>query len=212
MISFSQEGNEADTTKRQAIEIDEDGTESMTVAIPGRGWTKVTINTSKIQEKAQAARAIFDLASALGANFGPYVEICFEALLPLVSFQYSADVRSTAAQTLSAIFDCSCAHGEHVGMKLPQKYFPLLTRAIAQRIYDEDTSDIEALHALADSLSEINYIVYRYRAEQLGSDIVRDFKLENANHLVKCCMEAIVCIQNTSCNRLDDRHLSHTLL
>jgi hypothetical protein len=60
------EGDEAglDSSKRnQDLEIDEDeGTESMTVAVPGRGFTKVTINTTKIQEKAQATRAVYEHA------------------------------------------------------------------------------------------------------------------------------------------------------
>lgn len=47
----------------------------MTVALPGKGLKKVTINTTKMQEKSLAARAVYEHASALGAAFGPYAEV-----------------------------------------------------------------------------------------------------------------------------------------
>eukprot|EP00339_Tiarina_fusa_P012853 CAMPEP_0117080916 /NCGR_PEP_ID=MMETSP0472-20121206/57068_1 /TAXON_ID=693140 ORGANISM="Tiarina fusus, Strain LIS" /NCGR_SAMPLE_ID=MMETSP0472 /ASSEMBLY_ACC=CAM_ASM_000603 /LENGTH=734 /DNA_ID=CAMNT_0004808707 /DNA_START=36 /DNA_END=2237 /DNA_ORIENTATION=- len=71
----------------------DDADDSMTVAVPGRGIVKVSINTTKIQEKAQAARAVYELAKAMGAAFGPWAPQCLDAFLPLVSFPYSADVR-----------------------------------------------------------------------------------------------------------------------
>lgn len=56
---------------------EEEGTEHLTftVSLPGKGITKVTVNTTKILEKAQAARAIYEHAAALGAAFGPYAEV-----------------------------------------------------------------------------------------------------------------------------------------
>jgi hypothetical protein len=182
------------------LDIDEEeGTESMTLALPGRGVTKVTINTSKIQEKAQATRAVYEHAAALGAAFGPFCETCFETFLPLVNFQYSPDVRSTAAQTLAAVFDSACAHGEEVGMQLPQKYLPLLAHAISKQIPEEDTLDMEALYALADALSEIYYIMYRYRADDNGRALLSGFSMDLAEHSVQNCIKAMVdCLERRS--------------
>jgi hypothetical protein len=68
-----------EATKLEELEMDEDaGTESMTVAVPGRGLTKVTINTTKIQEKAQAARGVSSDSSIL-----PKFERRPRRLLPL---------------------------------------------------------------------------------------------------------------------------------
>ena len=171
----------------------------MTVAVPGRGFTQVTINTSKIQEKAQATRAVYEHAKAMGAAFGPYVETCFEIFIPLVTFKYSSDVRSCAAQTLSAVFDAACSHGEQVGMQFPRKYLPLLADAISKQVSEEDTTDMEALWALADSLSEIYYIVYRYRTSPLGSEILTSFTFEHANRSVQACMTAMTaCLERRS--------------
>jgi hypothetical protein len=187
-----------DTAKQQDLEID-DGTGSMTVAVLGRGFTKVTINTSKIQEKAQATRAVYEHAKAMGAAFGPYVQTCLDVFLPLVSFQYSSDVRSTAAQTLSAVFEAACVHGEQVGMQIPQKYLPLLTDAISKQVAEEDTTDMEALWALADSLSEVYYIAFRFRNSPLGSEILANFTIKHAQRSVQACMKAMVaCLERRS--------------
>jgi hypothetical protein len=189
---FRQEGEEGGSSQ------EEDGDDSMTVAVPGRGLVKVTINTSKIQEKAQAARAVYELSQAMGAAFGPWAQQCIDAFLPLVSFPYSADVRSTAAQTLSAIFDAACAHGEQVGtMQLPQHYLPLLAEAISKQIAAESPSDLEALYALGDSLSEVLYIVYRYRNEH--PDILAKYSVANAEASVNACMAALkACLERRS--------------
>jgi hypothetical protein len=179
-----------DANKRQ-LEVDDD-TESMTVAVPGKGFTKVTINTSKIQEKAQATRAVYEHAKAMGAAFSPYAQTCLDVFLPLVGFQYSADVRSTAAQTLAAVFECACESGETSGMQIPQKYLPLLVNAMSKQIVEEDPSDMESMYALADSLSEVFYIVYRYRSSPLGGDFLAGFTLKHAQNSVEACMKAMV--------------------
>ena len=178
---------------------DQEGIESMTVALPGKGFTKVTINTSKNQEKAQATRAVYEHAKAMGAAFGPYVQSCLDVFLPLVDFKYSADVRSTSSQTLAALFESACENGENAGMQIPQKYLPLLASAISKQIVEEDPSDMESMYALADSLSELYYIVYRYRNSPLGRDLLSDFSLQNAKNSVEACMKAMVaCLERRS--------------
>jgi len=188
LFSLLQEGDEAGLNWK-ANEEDQ-GTESMTVAVPGRGFTKVTINTTKIQEKAQAARALYEHAKAMGATFGSYIEPCLQAFLPLVHFPYSADVRSTSAQTLGAVFEAACLAGEKMGMALPQKYLPPLAKAISAQIAQEDTTDMEALYALADSLSEVYYIAYRYR--KTHPELLAHFGLQDAEASVEACMETMV--------------------
>ena len=193
------EGTEAGLD--QEVELDSElGTESMTVALPGRGLTKVTINTTKIQEKSMATRAVYEHAAALGAAFGPYAETCFPVFLPLLTFQYSADVRGAAAQTLAAIFDAACLYGEQTGsMQLPQHYFPLLATALAKQVAEEDTADMEALYAMADALSEIYYIVYRYKDDESGRYLLQNLNMDLANNSVQCCMKAMVtCLERRS--------------
>lgn len=167
--------------------------DSFTVAVPGKGFTKVTINTTKIQEKSQSIRAVYEHAKALGACFGPYVQVSMDVFLPLLQFPYSADVRSTSAQTLSAVFEAACAAGEQSGiMQLPQKYFPSLVTCLAKQIEEEDPSDTEALYALSDSLSETLFVVHQYRSSALHREIVAQFSLQHAQELVQRCMNTMV--------------------
>ena len=169
----------------------EEGT--MTVAIPGRGFQRISINTSAILEKATNNRIMFELIKALGATFGPRVQETFEIFLPLAKFVYSADVRSTAAQTLSALFDSACAYGEEIGdMSIPRHYLPLLSDVISEQIAQEDPSDTEALYALGDSLSEIYYIAYGYRNDALGQEILNNLSMSMRVEVVKRCMKTML--------------------
>jgi hypothetical protein len=191
-LCFVQEGTETDDNCGDA------GAESMTVAIPGRGFTKVTINTTKIQEQAQAARALYEHAKAMGASF-PYIQQSLDALLPLVNFPYSSDVRSTCAQTLGAVMDAACLAGDqHGNMGLVRTYLPPVALAIAKQISVEDgTTDMEALYALADSLSEVYYIVYRHRKTR--PEILMDFGLAHAESSVQNCIVALTsCLERRS--------------
>jgi len=170
--------------------MDEDtGMESVMVAVPGKGLQKVTINTSKIQEKAIAARGIYEHAAALGASFGPYCKVCLDTFLPLLQFKFSSELRGTAAQTISAVFEAACCHGDSVGMALPSEYLPIVTKALAQQIAKEDDAEPEILYALAEALSDVLCSVY-HRLED-ASQLVSGYSNETANVVVKCCMTAM---------------------
>lgn len=163
----------------------------MTVALPGQGYTKVTLNTSRMQEKALAIRAIYEHAAALGANFGPYVKVSFNTLLPLLQFRFSSELRAVSAQTLAAVFEASCAAGVESGsLEFSQTIFPTLVREIYCQIENEDPDEMENMFALADSLSDILYAVY-IRLED--SDVLLGtFDLHQSNELVKSCMRSLV--------------------
>ena len=185
-----EEGNEQGLQNNAASDDGEDGT--MTVAIPGRGFQRITINTTAILEKATNNRIMFELTKALGSNFGPKAQEAIEIFLPLTKFAYSADVRSTAAQALSALFDSACDYGEEVGdMSVPRHYLPMLSDTISEQIAQEDPSDIEALYALADSLSEIYYITYRFRNNALGKDMLQTLTMPMRVEVVKRCMKTM---------------------
>eukprot|EP00934_Nitzschia_sp_Nitz4_P004493 Nitzschia sp. Nitz4//scaffold60_size111251//18533//21999//NITZ4_004140-RA/size111251-augustus-gene-0.119-mRNA-1//-1//CDS//3329555543//4483//frame0 len=165
------------------------GVESMTVAVPGRGFTKVSINTSKIQEQVLATRAVYELAKAMGASFDPYIQHCLDTFLPLVAFPYSSDLRSTSAQTVAAVFEAACLAGENQGMETPQKVFPLAVRVVSKQLIQEDPVDMEAMYGLADSLSELFYIVYRYRKS--NPEILSQFGLSDAKESIQCCRQTM---------------------
>ena len=186
-ISF-EEGKEPSTGPSR----EQDGTESMTVALVGKGLTKITLNTSQMQEQSHAARAVYEHASSLGAAFGPYVASSMKVFLSLVEFPYSPDVRGTAAQTCAALFDAACLSAEETGdWQLPQSFVEPLARSIAKQVAQEDTTDREALYAMADALSECFYIIYRYRSEQSGRFLLQAFTADLASHTVENSMGAL---------------------
>ena len=170
----------------------------MTVAVPGRGFTKVSINTSKIQEQAQAIRALYEHAKAMGAAF-PYLQESFDVLLPLVHFPYSSDVRSTCVQTLGAVMDAACLAGdEQSDLGLVRIYLPPVAEAIAKQIPLEDGStDMEALYALADSLSEVYHVVHR--THKAHPQVLNDFGIANAEYSVHQCLSTLTsCLERRS--------------
>ena len=170
---------------------EEDGTQSMTVALPGRGYTKVTLNTSSMQEKTLAIRAIYEHAAALGANFGPYVKVSFDTLLPLLQFRYSSELRAVSAQTLAAVFEASCAAGVDANsQEFSRAIFPVLVGAISDQIENEEPDEMENLFALADSLSDMLYAVY-IRLED--SDVLlANYDLNQSNQVVQSCMRSLL--------------------
>ena len=142
------------------------------------GTRKVSLNTTQIQEKSQAARSIYEIANAMGADFGLYAEPCVTAFLPLVGFKYSAEVRSTSSQALAPIFSSACQYAITAGVpanarSLPQQVFAPLVKSILKEIiflykstyYDKDDI-VDDLLAMADALSEIFFSAYHYKAEK----------------------------------------------
>jgi len=186
-ISY-EESNEAglQSSRRGDAEMDNDGNNAMTILIPGKGFTKVSIDMSKIEEKSQACRATYELAVALGSSFAPYTEVVTSALTQLISYSYSPDVRSTSCQALAAVFDSACkARVQQVAQILPA-----LSSAICKQIAQEGADDMEALYAICEALSDILCSAY----EQLSSEdrsVLSDFKSENGTAIVKLLMGLI---------------------
>lgn len=158
-----------DSVAGQDREFDEEtGMESITLNLPGVGVKKMMLNTTQMQEKSQAARAIYEHAHSLGASFGPYTKECLDAFIPLVSFNYSSDVRSTAAQAVGRIFDSLCQFvvTEHCNPEFKEfaneVYSRILEKVVKQAQLEED-DDTEALIAFSDAMSTVAYAAYSYK-------------------------------------------------
>ena len=145
-------------------EFDEEtGTESITMNLPGIGMKKLILNTTQIQEKSLAARVLYEHATALGPEFGPYVNNSFRAFFPLLQFKYSAEVRATTAQALGAIFDSACEYSsqaeEDQQMQLMDIY-PRLLLELSAQLQKEEVDDIETFIAMSESISNICYSAF----------------------------------------------------
>lgn len=62
---------------------------------------KVTLNTTAIQQKNQAARILFELSSNLKRYLGGFIVPALQALIALVAEKHSADVRASAALAMA---------------------------------------------------------------------------------------------------------------
>ena len=195
-LEFS-EGDDAGLLSTRLGQVDQDdGVESTTIALPGRGLTKVSINVTKIQEKALAARAVFEHADALGAAFGPYVQSTLQVMIPLISFQYSGEVRSTVAQACGAVFHSACLHGKESGdISLAQECLPVLSKVICKQMHLEDTSDMEVVFALAESLSDVLRSAYHQICLGDRSVIVK-FSVDNGREGVTLLMQLMTACLN----------------
>lgn len=148
----------------QETECDEDnGTRTVTVALPGMGVKKVVINSIRMQEKCQAARAIHEHARSMGLAFGPYTDECIAALLPLLRYQYSAEVRCAVAQALDPVFESACEYSVNTthlsNLSVPQTFFPPIVMGISEQLLEEENDD-EITLALSEAMSNITYYAF----------------------------------------------------
>lgn len=121
-----------------------------------------------------------------------YRQTTLEALVPLVGFRYSAEVRSTVAQAISPVYEAACSYGEASGMQVPQKYLPLLAESLSKQIVTEDPSDPEVMFAIADSMSDVFYFAYRTLDGPTGRQILVSYTPAQAKSAVERIMKAMV--------------------
>jgi len=148
---------------------------------------------SLLQEKSAAARAVTEHACSLGSHFAPFSKICVTALLPLVSFQYSAEVRVAGAQALSPVFDAACALAvdpAHVcfakvpgAAQLPQQLFGSIVNTLVKQL-GEERGEPETLVELATAISDVTRSAYVHIFEETAGMHVAKLALNEGRSLV----------------------------
>jgi len=129
---------------------DEEGMESVTVAIRGQGNKRITIRTSALEEKATACSMLQSYACDLKEGFLPYVQDVARVLVPLVKFQYMDEVRTASMGAMPELLN-SCILGIGAGMQgataelvAGLKDF-MLTHVLAQLKVEPDTETLDTL-------------------------------------------------------------------
>uniref|UniRef100_A0A7S3C1U5 TOG domain-containing protein n=1 Tax=Haptolina ericina TaxID=156174 RepID=A0A7S3C1U5_9EUKA len=79
---------------------EEEGMESVTVAIRGQGNKRISIRTSALEEKATACSMLQSYAADLKEGFFPYVQEVAQVLVPLIKFQCMDEVRTASMATM----------------------------------------------------------------------------------------------------------------
>lgn len=178
--------------KVQSHNDDDLDIQTMTVAVPGRGLSRVTINTTKIQEKTQAIRALYEHVVALEASFEPYLVECFESILPLIAFRFSSDVRVAAVQTVAAALSVSLnLEGNHSSST---KFLPIAAQLISKQLTEEG-DNMDTLFPMIESLSEIFRNCY-YVDVDLRDHLLKCLDLVHIGSVVRVCMDLLKdCLQ-----------------
>ena len=96
------------------------------------------------------------------------------------------------AQAISPVYEAACLYGATAGMEVPQKYLPLLAESLSKQTAVEKNTDHEILFALADSLSDVFYFVYRTLDQPSGRSILASYTTAEAKTTVQCAMSAMV--------------------
>ena len=216
------------TQRSHTDTLQNDGVESMTVTLPGRGITKVSINTTKIQDKVFMIRALYTQIVALQESFGPYCSASLDVILPLVSFRYSTEIRATSAQTVFAIFDASCRYSSDVTNDwiFPKGILPTTLRIISdQLVKEEHQLDIECIYALAESLQGCCGTMFEFTRNDkdgtinlIGNMTYSDTEIliRNVVQTLTACLQrrAVICqtLNDGSCTGEDERNEQMTLL
>eukprot|EP01032_Pedospumella_encystans_P019768 gene19768-22474_t len=104
-IQFSMVDAQEDDIDGEVIQDEETGAESAVVSLGAGVRKRVTLNTHAVQQKNQAARVLYEFASALRGHLKGYILPALQILLTMVTDKHSADIRSSATLALGKMFE-----------------------------------------------------------------------------------------------------------
>jgi len=165
---------------------EEEGFESVTVAIRGQGNKRITIRTSALEEKATACSMLHSYVADLKEGFFPYVQDVARILVPLIKFQYMDDVRTAAMMTMPELLDSAirAAKASMAGAT------PELVAQLKDFIYPyvleqlKAEPDVETLTCMLDAFGELLLHGDDFAPAQLGEPQLNQCA-EVLNELVK---------------------------
>ena len=136
---------------------DEEGVESVTVAIRGQGHKRITIRTSALEEKATACGMLRTYAQELGEAFLPHVQECAQVLIPLIRFQYMDDVRTNAMMAMPELLGSTIkavkAGSPGATPQMANQLLQAMFEPIMEQLKNEP--DTETLAVLLESWAEV---------------------------------------------------------
>eukprot|EP00667_Euglena_gracilis_P001769 EG_transcript_1769 len=137
-VSDAGDGDEA--------EEEEDGVETLTLAIKGVGDKKIQIKTSLLQDKSLACSVIESFLEDVPKGMSQYVEQVSQIMVPLLSFPYLSEIRETAAKCLPLLLACLPPHITKADML--RHFIAHLLEAIKQE------SDVDVACSLVECLQK----------------------------------------------------------
>ena len=141
------------------VSHDEDtNIDSTIINIGGGIKKKITLNTHAVQQKQQAARLIFEYASALKGYMKHYLEPCTKIILDFICDRHSSEIRSASSLAVKPLLE-GYAHAANklqtVTTTELQSVFDLAISRLLVAIHGENNPESRAcaVEALRDSLA-----------------------------------------------------------
>lgn len=104
-IQFTMEDvGDEDEDDGELARDEEAGTDSAVISLGGGVKKRVTLNTHAVQQKAQAAKLLYEFGESMQGHLKAYLRPSLTALLGMVTDKHSADIRSSASLALANIF------------------------------------------------------------------------------------------------------------
>lgn len=113
-IQFSMVDAEEEDVEGEVVQDEDTGLESAVVSLGAGVRKRVTLNTHAVQQKNQAARVLYEFASALRGHMKGYILPSLQILLTMVTDKHSADIRSSATLAVAKMFD-AFVHAAQLG-------------------------------------------------------------------------------------------------
>jgi hypothetical protein len=104
-IQFTMVDAEEDDVEGEVIQDEDTGLESAVVTLGAGVRKRVTLNTHAVQQKNQAARILYEFATALRGYLKSYILPSLQILLTMATDKHSSDVRSSATLAMGKMFD-----------------------------------------------------------------------------------------------------------
>lgn len=143
-----------------------------TVHIAGVGKKRLGINTTCLEEKTTAVHMIYQFMLDLEGAFLPYLENVIPTLISLLKFQYSEDIRSVSALSMSALLTVVATSDEYetnaqylqqqggiasVAQRIFAAIFPPLVTAFQKE------EDVQVVVDFTEALSSVLEVCYEHR-------------------------------------------------
>ena len=167
---------EEDDVDGEVIQDEETGTESAVVSLGGGVRKRVTLNTHAVQQKNQAARVLYEFASALKGYLKGYILPSLQVLLAMVTDKHSSDIRSSATLALARMFE-ALVHAAQLGyiQDDPSRNISLdavLSSCLSKLMESlRDEADATARACAAEALRDV--LQACYQSGQEAEDVTR---------------------------------------
>ena len=150
---------------------DNEGWEVQYFQNKGKGFMRLRINASQMDEKLLCLEALYSYAVAMGASFLPAVRPLVEACLPVLTYRWSDKARGAAAMALSEAYKCTvlAATDESAAATGATKAHALELSGVLLKPLTEQLNKEDSLEAIDSFLEAFKQVLTLERTHKVGA-------------------------------------------